>query len=340
MAIDILRRKADHSPLHDAESMLYCLLCLCCTQEGPHYSKRTDGFNIKTSFLGRWCPVEDVSDQTLHAIAESKNGLMKVAEDFEEEIIPTIHPYFKPLQKCFKRMRVALFPPKSLNSDDELTSSSDEEPTRSEQEANIVRPTRLVLGKLKNIVFTYFEKLNKKEEKARAKQREASNLIADNGVGADLERQTCPTSQGSTDNDASRTANSDASPNVYRDPRRMNAMNLREALVHTTGRSGMDLQPSPEIITTDCPPAETSPSTATVVEHSGSPSPGTSASNNSPTLMLGKRSRETVLDQISGEGDKAARPAKQRILFSWKEEARQSGFPKRFTSPEFLSDSQ
>lgn len=205
MAVDMIQTKATRLSVHDAESMLYCLIYLSCTQGGPHSANRTDEFDYATSFLDRWYPAEELTAERLDGLATSKFLVMNSTRRFRKEVLHTMHPYFKPLETCFMRMRRALFP-----GDDDVEDGPDHEFTSMRTDVDVERLSGVVLGELKSIVSSTLEELEGRE-KARVDHDTTKSALGDEG-NVILDKKDHPEVQGVTSGEDAGAPSRDAAP--------------------------------------------------------------------------------------------------------------------------------
>ncbi|KAH8084361.1 hypothetical protein BXZ70DRAFT_900425 [Cristinia sonorae] len=114
-----------HTAIHDMESVFWVFLYICLTRRGPGGARREEldsGVDPKT--YSEDLPAETTRAMRVRtivealfdspyatALARNKRNLFQHPKDFEEDILPFIHPYFKPLEtllvRWFKLFQIA-----------------------------------------------------------------------------------------------------------------------------------------------------------------------------------------------------------------------------------------
>lgn len=175
MAIDVLRKEVKHSFIHDTESMVYILIFISCHQGGPHLAEREDKRSFKDTALGHWCPIEDVDEDRLRVIGDSKENVMNSELRFYKDVIGSMHKYFEPLCKCFRLLRRVLFPPPEWPDLDSTPASVMPIPSADEIDLRSVN----MLKEVKKVVRSSLTELEKEE--ARAKIESSGVTTAEQG---------------------------------------------------------------------------------------------------------------------------------------------------------------
>lgn len=112
MAIEILKKYAEHSAIHDAESLFYVLIWIASMQAGPGGKVRLmTQLQFSTSILFFWSPQTDITEAVLQSVADSKVAHMKDEETFVGQILGRMDQYFDSIGDCLLSLREALFPP-------------------------------------------------------------------------------------------------------------------------------------------------------------------------------------------------------------------------------------
>ncbi|KAG6871966.1 hypothetical protein C0995_014424, partial [Termitomyces sp. Mi166 len=90
-----------HEAIHDVESLLWVLVCLCLTRKGPGLGMRREEELDKESPVYNEelrCIVKKLFEGPDEELEETKISLHHQWTSFEEEVVVHFHPYFKPLK--------------------------------------------------------------------------------------------------------------------------------------------------------------------------------------------------------------------------------------------------
>ena len=224
MAIDVLAKGAmlKHSSIHDAESVLYILIWISCSQGGPHGQDRKDTFDPDTSFLRQWCPGEDLDESKLKTLANNKKVQMSDNEAFDE-ILDSMHRYFKDLKPYFKVLRNIFFPaqlsstvdrvvPEPVMSIEDLRNvnmskllaaaeaegATDDTPSLNEEKKDkkvekTVRPLSDVIGQLKLQTLLFLHEIGKSEAKSKLREQSTARATVGNSASTSQDLEPSPT---------------------------------------------------------------------------------------------------------------------------------------------------
>ncbi|KAH8087128.1 hypothetical protein BXZ70DRAFT_955687 [Cristinia sonorae] len=104
-----------HTAIHDMESVFWVVLYICLSRRGPGGARReeTQWPTLETPHAGRVRRIiEALFDSPLETtVARNKRNLFENHKDFEVDVLPFIHPYFKPLEtlllRWFKLFQIA-----------------------------------------------------------------------------------------------------------------------------------------------------------------------------------------------------------------------------------------
>lgn len=291
MAIDVLRKEVKHSFIHDTESMVYILIFISCHQGGPHLAEREDKRSFKDTALGHWCPIEDVDEDRLRVIGDSKENVMNSELRFYKDVIGSMHKYFEPLCKCFRLLRRVLFPPPEWPDLDSTPASVMPIPSADEIDLRSVN----MLKEVKKVVRSSLTELEKEE--ARAKIESSGVTTAEQGgethtesIQDGLQQQDTITS-GDSSTIPRRNIGSDFSKT--RDRAEILDMRLRDVMIAQDDlrRMATTLENPESLSTTPKPaPGPTHPQQTRIT--------GASVPAHASTQSLGKRQREDTFPAV------------------------------------------